>query len=105
MKPHGFRKTNHLAVAGFLLPFGAAGVMGLLILIGQEDFRSPGFSVLYLTIVPLILLAGVVSSLKSIPLIEERNDKDYAYSGLTLNILFMSIYIISLIYFFFGSSS
>jgi len=66
MKPYELMKTNHLAVAGFLL----------------------------------IMLTGVVSSVKSIPLIEEKGDKDYAYSGLTLNLLFMLVYITSLIYFF-----
>jgi hypothetical protein len=47
----------------------------------------------------MILVGGLVSSLRSIPLIPERNDKDYAYSGLTLNILFLVVYITSLIYF------
>ncbi len=100
MKPYELMKTNHLAVAGFLLPFVAAGVTGLLILISQGDFKSLKFSVLYLTAVPLIMLTGVVSSVKSIPLIEEKGDKDYAYSGLTLNLLFILVYITSLIYFF-----
>lgn len=96
---HRFRKTNHLAIAGFLLPFVAAAVTGALLLIVKEEFKSLRFSVPYLTIIPMILVGGLVSSLRSIPLIPERNDKDYAYSGLTLNILFLVVYITSLIYF------
>ncbi len=96
---HRFRKTNHLAIAGFLLPFVAAAVTGAFLLIVGEGFRSPEFLVPYLTIIPMILVLGLFSSLKSIPLIPERNDKDYAYSGLTLNILFLVVYTISFIYF------
>jgi hypothetical protein len=105
LSPDDFRKTNHLAVAGFVLPFFAAGLTGVLLLIWQEDFESLKFSALYLTIVPLIMLAGLISSLKSIPLIEEKGDKDYAYSGLTMNVLFLCVYIFSLIYFFFAPPS
>jgi hypothetical protein len=97
---YGSKKTNNLAVLGFLLPFVAAGVAGLLVLAGKEDFRSLKFSICYLTLVPIALLTGLASSVRSIPLIEERNDKDYAYSGLTLNILFICVYITSLVYFF-----
>lgn len=100
MRPYEFRKTNHLAVAGFLCPFSAASVAGLLVIIGKEDFTSLKFSMFYLTIVPMILLAGLILSLKSIPLIQELGEMDYAYSGLTLNILFIIIYITLLIYFF-----
>jgi hypothetical protein len=96
------RKTNHLAIAGFLLPFVAAAVMGALLLIAREDFRSLKFSIPYLTVVPVILLGGLISSLKSIPLIPQRDDKDYAYSGLTLSIVFLVVYITSLIYFIFS---
>lgn len=96
------RKTNHLAIAGFLLPFVAAAVMGALLLIVREDLRSLKFAVPYLTVIPAILLGGFISSLKSIPLIPERDDKDYAYSGLTLSILFLVVYITSLIYFIFS---
>ena len=103
--PFNFRKTNHLAVVGFLLPFFAAGVTSALVLIGKDEFKDLKYSVCYFTIVPLALIGGLVLSIKSIPLIEERNDKDYAYSGLTLNILFILTYIISLIYFFHSLSS
>jgi len=102
VSPDDFRKTNHLAVAGFVLPFFAAGVTGALLLIWQEDFESLKFSICYLILVPLIMLAGLISSLKSIPFIEEKGDKDYAYSGLTMNVLFLCIYIFSLIYFYFA---
>ncbi|MBW1730335.1 MAG: hypothetical protein JRH08_02360 [Deltaproteobacteria bacterium] len=98
--PKGFRKTNHLAIVGFLLPFGAGGLVALLVALVQKEFLSLKFLVPYLTLVPLLLCSGIVCAIRSIPLIEERNDKDYAYSGLTLNVLFLIIYIISLIYFF-----
>ena len=96
------RKTNHPAIAGFLLPFVAAAVTGALLLIVKEDLKSLKFSIPYLVLVPMILLGGLVSSLKSIPLIPERGDKDYAYSGLTLNIFFLVVYVTSLLYFFFS---
>lgn len=98
IRTHEVRKTNHFAVAGFLLPFLAAAVTSFLLLIGGEDFTSLKFSIPFISIVPSILLAGVVLSIKSIPLIPERGDKDYAYSGLTLNILFLIVFITFLVY-------
>ena len=95
-----FRKSNHLAIAGFLLPFASAAVTGLLILAGRDDPESLKNSIVYLILVPLILLAGLAASIRSIPLVDELGDKDYAYSGLTLNILSIFVYITSLIYFF-----
>jgi len=76
------QKPNSLAIAGFLAPFVAAGITGLLLLSLGEDLKPFKVSIAYLTITPLILLTGVVLSLKSIPLVEEFGDKDYAYSGL-----------------------
>jgi hypothetical protein len=93
------QKPNSLAIAGFLAPFVAAGIAGLLILGFEEDITSLRISILYLVMVPLVLLTGIVCSLKSIPLIEKLGDRDYAYSGLTLNILFLIVYITSVIYF------
>lgn len=87
-----FRKTNHLAVAGFLLPFAAAAVVGLLVLGTDGAWRRPLFLIPYLTLIPLLLIGGVVCTVKSLPLIERLNDKDYAYAGLVLNILFLLIY-------------
>jgi len=43
--------------------------------------------------------------LSALFVIEEKGDKDYAYSGLTLNLLFMLVYITSLIYFIFTPSN
>ena len=100
MGPYGFRKVNHLAIIGFLLPFAAAALLGLLLMFGIADFRSLRFSLFYLVAVPLALLAGTILSLKSIPLIEDRGDQDYAYSGLTLNILFIFVYVVSLFCYF-----
>ena len=99
MKILEFRKTNHRAVAGFLLPFLAAAVSGLLLLFA-EDAKSLRFSLPYMTIVPLILIAGLVMSLRSIPFIDELGDRDYAYAGLTLNFIFLFFYVTSLIHFF-----
>ena len=98
--PYELRKTNHAAIAGFLLPFAAAGVTGLLILASRGSVSSLKFSIPFLSAVPLLLAAGLVLSLKSIRLIQERDDRDYAYAGLTMNILFSTSYLLSLIYFF-----
>jgi len=99
MRAQGSQKPNRLAIAGFLTPFAAAGITGILILWFEGDAKSCWVPVLYLTMVPLVLVAGLVLCLKSIPLIEELGDKDYAYSGLTLNVLFLMVYITSVIYF------
>jgi len=100
MKVLEFRKTNHFAVLGFLMPFVSAGVTGFLILVGADNFKLLKYSLLYLTLVPVLLLGGLILSIKSIPLIEELGDKDYAYSGLALNLLFIFVYIVFLIFFF-----
>jgi len=94
-----FQRPNSLAIAGFLAPFAAAGIAGILILGFKENVTSLRGSILYLTTVPLVLLTGLICSLKSIPYIEELGDKDYAYSGLTLDVLFLIAYVSSLIYF------
>jgi len=96
----GFQKPNSLAIAGFFAYFVAAGITGLLLLAVGEDLKPFKVSIAYLAITPLILLTGIVLSLKSIPLVQELGDKDYAYSGLILNILFLFVYVTSLIYFF-----
>lgn len=93
------KKSNNLAVLGFLLPFAAAAMAGGLILLVRKDFTSTRFLVPYLSLVPLALVGGLVCSIRSIPLIPDLDDKDYAYSGLTLNILFLAIYFTSVIYF------
>ena len=58
------------------------------------------FGVLFLGIIPAILVGGLCLSLLSISLIAKRGDKDYAYSGLAVNILFAFMYLLSLFYFF-----
>ncbi|HDM10253.1 MAG: hypothetical protein JRI39_09035 [Deltaproteobacteria bacterium] len=95
----GYRKINHLAIVGFLLPFVANAVVAILVVVVKKDFSRLKFLLPYFSVVPLILCCGVFCSIRSIPLIEERNDKDYAYSGLVLNIFFLVIYGISLLYF------
>lgn len=101
MESYRYRKTNNHAVFGFLAPFGAAGVAAALMLFGDVELKVYYIKILYLTIVPFILLIGLIASIKSIPLIRERDDADYAYAGLTLNLLFGLVYIISLFHFFF----
>lgn len=94
------KKSNNLAVLGFLLPFAVAAIAGSLILAVKRDFASTKFLIPYFSIVPLVLLCGLLCSIRSIPLVPDLNDKDYAYSGLILNILFLAIYCTSVIYFF-----
>lgn len=100
MRPYEFGDENKLAAIGFFLSLIGAEVMGLLLYFGRENYISFIFALPYLTIVPLIQLTGLWSSIRSIPYMEEWGDKDYAQGGLFLNILFLSLYIVSLIYFF-----
>ena len=95
----GFRKTNNRAIAGFLLPFVAAGLASFLVLGLGKDALPFQIWVPFVTIIPLILALGLILSIKSIPLIEKLGDRDYAYSGLVLNIFFILFYIIALIYY------
>jgi hypothetical protein len=94
------RKQNHHAIAGFLLPFCAAGLAALAILAVGKRHAPQTFSILFLGVIPAILLGGLCLSLRSIPLIVHRGDKDYAYSGLAINIFFAAMYLLSLLYFF-----
>ena len=102
MSSNAPRKTNHLAVAGFLIPFAAAGLCGGLILAGGNNLHALRYSFLYLMLVPFILLAGLAASIKSIPRVRELGDKDYAYSGLVLNIVFLAVYGFSVVVFMSG---
>jgi hypothetical protein len=97
MRPF-FRKNNHPAIAGFLLPFVAAGVASAYVLYGSRDYTSWVSKAVFLALVPLILVAGLYASFRSLPLIAEKGDKDYAYSGLVLNVFFILLYLSSLIY-------
>jgi len=97
MFPRRFGKSNHAAIIGFLTPFLAAGIASVTILWGWNDHRSPFFRMTFVAIIPLLLLFGLWLSIKSIPLIQEKGDKDYAYSGLVLNIFFILLYIFSAI--------
>jgi hypothetical protein len=94
------KKSNNLAVLGFLVPFVGAAITGGLVLVVKKDFDSPKFLIPYLSLVPFVLLCGLVCSIRSIPLIPDLGDKDYAYAGVTLSILFIIIYISSILYFF-----
>src|SRR4030042_1858966 len=98
MKFLHFRKTNHPAIAGFLMPFFCAGFASFYVLFGKGDYGSYRFLVSFLGIIPILLGAGLFLSIKSIALIEEKGDKDYAYSGLVLNLFFSLLYLASLLY-------
>jgi hypothetical protein len=98
MRYRGFRKTNHPAIIGFLMPFAVAALASTYVLHHRGDLISFGFWACFLVLIPLMLLFGLFLSLKSIPLIKDRGDKDYAYSGLVLNIFFILLYLASLIY-------
>ena len=98
MKFLNFRNTNHLAIAGFLMPFLCAGFASFYVLFGKGDYESYGFLISFLGVIPFLLAVGVFLSVKSIALIEEKGDKDYAYSGLVLNLFFSLFYLASLIY-------
>lgn len=99
MRPYQLGDVNKLAGIGFFLSLIGAEVMGLLLYCGRNNYGSFLFALLYIVIVSLIQVTGLVSSLKSIPFVEEWGDKDFAQGGLFLNILFLSLYIASLIYF------
>jgi hypothetical protein len=94
----GFRNANHPAIIGFLLPFVSAGLASAYVLFNQADHASVGFRVLFIALVPLVLGLGLILSIRSIPLIQEKGDKDYAYAGLVLNIFFILLYIFSFLY-------
>ena len=100
MKFLHFRKTNHPAIAGFLMPFLCAGFASFSVLFGKGDYESFRFLITFLGVIPVLLAAGVFLSVKSIALIEEKGDKDYAYSGLVLNLFFALLYLASLVYCF-----
>jgi hypothetical protein len=82
-----------------MAPFVAAGVTCALLLIAGDEFESSKVFIIYQTIVPLILITGMVLGIKSIPHIHELGDKDYAYSGLFLSIFFLAVFLLSLIHF------
>ena len=100
MKFLHFRKTNHPAIAGFLMPFLCAGFASFSVLFGKGDYASGRFLISFLGIIPVLLAAGLFLSIKSVAFIEEKGDKDYAYSGLVLNLFFTLLYLASLIYCF-----
>ena len=100
MRPYKLGDENKLAGVGFFLALVGIEVMGVLLYLGQDNYGSIRFSIPYLIIVPMIQITGLVSSIKSTFYIEEWGDKDFSQGGLVLNILFIFLYIISLIYFF-----
>jgi hypothetical protein len=93
-----FRKVNHLAILGFLLPFVSAALACAYVLYGPGDYVSIKFWLFFVVLIPVLLGFGLFLSIKSIPHIVEKGDKDYAYSGLVLNIFFILLYLFSLSY-------
>ena len=96
----GFRKANNRAIAGFLLPFLAAGFAAFFVLSWEDHLFTRSFLIPFVTIIPVTLGLGLFLSITSIPLIEQRGDKDYAYSGLILNLFFILLYLVSVILYF-----
>jgi len=94
----GFRKANNKAIAGFLLPFLTAALASLFVIWKQGTLLSSLLWLPFVTIIPLLLLTGLYLSIRSIPLIDKRGDRDYAIYGLVLNLFFLLLYIFSLIY-------
>jgi hypothetical protein len=94
-----FKKTNNRAVLGFLLPFLAMGAASGVVL-WDRSFGLP-FPVWLpiLVLVPALLALGLFLSITSIPLIEELGDKDYAYSGLVLNLFLALLFLSSMLYY------
>ena len=82
------------------MPFLCAGFASFYVLFGKGDYASNRFLISFLAIIPVLLAAGLFLSIKSIGLVEEKGDKDYAYSGLVLNLFFSLFYLASLIYCF-----
>lgn len=95
-----FRKTNHQAIIGFLLPFVAASAASLSVLYTEGRLEHLVSRILFLSIIPLILLTGLIVSIRSISRIKDLGDRDYAYSGLVLNLFFILLYLGSLAYIF-----
>jgi hypothetical protein len=93
------KKANTFAIAGFLTPFVAAGITCGLILMAGDDFRSSKVFLIYELVIPVLLIIGVIMSIKSIPRIPALGDKDYAYTGLLLSIFFLAVFFLSLLYF------
>lgn len=91
-------KVNHPAIVGFLLPFLAAGAACACVLVGGGNPGSVFFKAMFFVFIPLVLAGGLYAGLRSIPLIAERGDRDYAYSGLVLNVFFILLYFSSLVY-------
>ncbi len=94
------RKTNNKAVVGFILPFLAMGLASAVVLWERAHGLPVPVWVPLLTLVPLLLIAGLILSFRSIPLIEELGDGDYAYSGLVLNGFLILFLLVSILYYF-----
>ncbi|MFP4036309.1 MAG: hypothetical protein ACLFUE_02180 [Desulfobacteraceae bacterium] len=92
------RKTNHRAIAGFLLPFAAMAAASAVVLLSRSEGLPFPVWVPLVSLVPMLLAAGLYLSIRSLPLIDELGDKDYAYSGLVLNLFLIVMFLVSLFY-------
>jgi hypothetical protein len=94
----GFRKTNNRAIAGFILPFSAAGTACAVVLYNRNHELGFPLWAPFVSLIPFLLIVGLIFSIRSFRYIETLGDKDYAYSGLVLNLFFILLYIGSLLY-------
>lgn len=94
-----YRKTNNRAVLGFMLPFLAMGIASGFVLWDRAHGLPVPVWVPLLTLVPVLLIVGLLLSIKSIPLVQELGDKDYAYSGLVLNGFLILFLLVSILYY------
>lgn len=99
MRPWIFSAAGTCAVPGFLLSLVSSTAIALFIVLGRGECQSPAFFVSYLSIVPILLMAGLFLSFKSVLPVQGRGEMDYAAAGLILNILFAFIYFISAKYY------
>jgi hypothetical protein len=96
-----FRKTNNRAVAGFILPLVAMGAASALVLWDRaHGLPVPVWAVL-LIMVPVLSAGGLFLCIRSIPFIHDLGDKDYAYSGIFINIFVILLFICSVFYYIF----
>ncbi|MCF8060877.1 MAG: hypothetical protein K9M82_00035 [Deltaproteobacteria bacterium] len=94
-----FKKTNNRAVLGFLLPFVAMGsACGVVLWNRAYGLPFPVWLPI-LVLVPVLLAWGLFFSITSIPRIEDLGDKDYAYSGLVLNLFLVLLLFSSILYY------
>ena len=99
MRPWIFSAAGTYAVPGFLLSLFSSAAMALFIVMDRGECRFPVLFVSYLSLVPLLLAAGLFVSFVSVLPVRSRGEADYAAAGLILNLLFAMIYVVSAAYY------